>query len=79
MFQEAFVLNKPIITTDVSDALSDIQDKFGIVTLKEVDKIYKAMKQFIQNGYEIKEKFDAEIYNNDIIKKIENIINNNIN
>lgn len=76
VFQEAFVLNKPIITTDVSDALADIQNKFGIVTSKNVEEIYIAMKEFIQNGYEIKEKFDVRKYNEEMLKKIEEIINN---
>ena len=32
------------------------------------------MEEFINNGYEIKNKFDPEKYNNEIIKKIEDII-----
>ncbi|MBO5479016.1 MAG: glycosyltransferase [Clostridia bacterium] len=75
VFLEAFVLNKPIITTDIADALEDIQNKFGIVTSKKIEEIYQAMKKFIQKGYEIKEKFEPEQYNKNIIEKIENIIN----
>lgn len=78
VFLEAFILNKPIITTDISDAKSDVADKFGIVTSKKVDDIYLAMKQFIQSGYKIKEKFNPEEYNKNIIRKIEEIINNKI-
>lgn len=74
VFLESLVLNKPIITTDIADAKNDIENKFGIVTKKEIDGIYKAMKQFIQNGYEIKEKFNPQKYNNDIERKIEDII-----
>ena len=29
------------------------------------------MKNIIENGFEIKEKFDSEKYNNEIIKKLE--------
>lgn len=75
VFQEAFVLNKPIITTDVSDAKYDIENKFGKVTSKEVEDIYKTMKEFIQEGYNIKEKFHPEEYNEESIKKIEDMIN----
>lgn len=75
VFQEAFVLNKPIITTDVSDAEYDVKDKYGIVTpSSEIEDIYFAMKQFIENGYKIKEKFDANKYNEEVIEKIEEII-----
>lgn len=75
VFQEAFVLGKPIITTDVSDAKMDIENKFGSVTSKDTESIYEAMKQFIKEGYTIKEKFNAEEYNKNIIKEIEKIIN----
>jgi glycosyltransferase involved in cell wall biosynthesis len=74
VFNEARVLNKPIITTNVSDALSDIQNKYGIVTNKTEEDIYNAMKEFIKNGYTINEQFDAQKYNNIIMEKIENII-----
>lgn len=79
VFLESFVLNKPIITTDIADAKKDIQNKFGVVTKKEIDGIYKAMKQFIQNSYKINEGFDPMKYNDEIETKIENIINNNMN
>ncbi len=74
IFQEAFVLNKPIITTDVSDAKLDVEGKFGKVVTKDVEEIYQAMKQFIAKGYEITEKFAPEEYNQEIIKQIETII-----
>ncbi len=32
VYQEAFVLNIPIITTEVSDSKKDVENKFGIVT-----------------------------------------------
>lgn len=72
---ESKVLNKPIITTDVSDSKTDIENKFGIVTEKNVESIYKAMKSFIKNKYVIKEKFNSELYNKEILQKVENIIN----
>lgn len=75
VFQEAFVLGKPIITTDVSDAKIDIENKYGSVTSKDTESIYEAMKQFIKEGYTIREKFNAEEHNKNIIKEIEKIIN----
>ena len=35
VYQEAFVLNLPIITTDVSDSRLDVANKYGIVTRKK--------------------------------------------
>ena len=66
VFLESFILNKPIITTKVSD-YKDIEGKYGYITSKQIDDIYEKMKEMIKNGYEIKESFDADKYNNDII------------
>lgn len=75
VFIEALILNKPIITTDVSDAMQDINNKYGKVIKKDENELYLAMKEFIQNGYEIEEKFDPEKYNKEITRKLKNIIN----
>lgn len=76
VFLESFVLNKPIITTNISDAKEEVEDRFGKVVNKDIKQIYEAMKDFIQNGYQIQNKFDAEQYNREIINKLEKIINN---
>lgn len=78
VFLEALTLDKPIITTSVADAIQDIEGKYGKVVNKRADDLYKAMKQFIEQGYEIECKFNPEEYNKEIIKKIENLINNKI-
>lgn len=70
VFLEAFILNKPIITTNVSDAIEQIQNKFGQVVSGDEEHIYKTMKNFIQNGYTIKEKFYAKEYNEEILSKL---------
>ena len=75
VYLEAMVLDTPIITTDVSDSKQIIQDKFGIVTQKDVDSIYNAMKDAILHGINVKEKFDYEKYNQDIKEKLDKIIN----
>ena len=72
VFLESFVLEKPIITTKVSD-YKEIEEKRGMVTSKNTEDIYEKMKDFIQNGYEIKEKFNPEEYNKKIIKKLEKL------
>ena len=40
-----------------------------------VKDIEEAMQEFIEKGYEIKENFDPKKFNNDIMKKIEKLIN----
>lgn len=72
VFLESMILNKPIITTKVSD-YEDVEGKYGYTTTKEITDIYEKMKLFIENGFEIKEKFDVEKYNNDIMHKLEEI------
>lgn len=72
VFLESMILNKPIITTKVSD-YEEIEGKFGYTTTKKIEDIYEKMKMFIENGFEIKEKFDVEKYNKNILEKLEKI------
>ena len=72
VYLESFVLNRPIITTKVSD-YEQVQNGRGIVVEKNSEAIYTAMKNFIENGYEIKEPFDDETYNQEILKILETI------
>ncbi len=74
VFLEAKVLGKPIITTDVSDSKKDIVGKYGIVTEKSDKGVYEGMKKFIKDGFEM-EKFDPQEYNNEILKRLDEIIN----
>lgn len=74
VFNEARVLNIPLITTKVSD-YQDIDNLYGIVV--EQDKIYDGMKKFLNEGFVIKKKFDYKEYNKDIISKIDSFINKN--
>ena len=76
VYQEAFVLGLPIITTDVSDSKQIIENKWGIVTKKNTEDIYNAMKQFCEKGYIIKEEFNSEEFNKQQLEKLENLINN---
>ena len=74
VFLEAKVLGKPIITTDISDSKKDIKGKFGIVTEKSEKGVYEGMKKFIEDGCKI-EKFDPKEYNDEILKRLDEIIN----
>ena len=75
VFIEAMVLNKPIITTAVSDALIDIKDKFGIVVDNDDQSIYNGMREYIEHGFKIKNKFNYLKFNEEILKEIDNIYN----
>ena len=70
---EAIVLDKPIITTDVAGS-EQVIDKYGIVVKKDVYDLASKMQEFIINGFEIKEKFNPNNYNKEILMQIENII-----
>jgi len=72
VFLESMILNKPIITTKVSD-YEEIEGRYGYTTTKEIQDIYEKMKLFIEKGFEITERFDAEKYNKNIIEKIEKL------
>ena len=54
VFLESMILQKPIITTNVSD-YKQIEGTFGTVTTKDTNSIYNAMKDFIKNGFELKD------------------------
>lgn len=72
VFLESMILKRPIITTNVSD-YQQIEGKYGIVTGKEANDIYNSMKSFIQNGFELKEEFDYQKYNEEILQNLEKI------
>ena len=72
VFLESFILNKPLITTKVSD-YDQVEGKYGYIADKDVEDIYEKMKLFIEKGFEIKGKFDSEKYNKEILEKLERI------
>lgn len=74
VFVEAMILKLPIITTHVADSKEMISNKYGVVVDKDEYAVYKAMKEFITNKYEYKQTFNAEGYNENILKKIYELI-----
>ena len=70
----SLVFNVPIITTDVSDAKVDIDKKYGLVSENNFDSYYETLKSFLDNGFKIKNKFDAREYNNEILNEIYTLI-----
>lgn len=73
VFVEARILGKPLITTNVSDALVDIKDKYGIVTEINEDSYTAGLKQFLDNGF-ICKLFDPEKFNQDVLEKLTEVI-----
>ena len=74
VFIESMVMGKPIITTDIADT-DEIRDKYGLIAEKNSKDLFMKMKQFIDQGFIIKEKFNPEEFNQNIITKVEKIIN----
>lgn len=74
VFLESKVFNVPIITTDVSDAKEDIDKKYGLVSKNNFDSYYETLKYYLDNGFKIKEKFDANEYNKKILSQIYELI-----
>lgn len=74
VFLEAMVLNKPIISTKVSD-WEELDKKYGTFCDLDDKSVYENLKNFLDKGFKIKNKFDYHKYNDEISKKIENIIN----
>ena len=73
VFVESMVLNKPVITTDVSGVDELKEEHYALITQKDENSIYNTMKNFIEQGFKIQEKFDPEKYNKIILEKLEKL------
>ena len=78
IYLESIILDKVIITTDVSDARSVVENKYGIVVENNDDSIYNGIKKYLDEGFSVKDKFDVNKYNNTSIQLLESVINNEI-
>jgi len=75
VYNEAKILNLPVITTNVSDSKTIIGNNYGIITSKDINNIAKNMEMVINSKIQNKEKFDFKKYNEINIQKLEKIIN----
>lgn len=75
VYNEAKILNLPVITTNVSDSETIIGNNYGIITSKDINNIAKNMEMVINSKIQNKEKFDFKKYNEINIQKLEKIIN----
>lgn len=79
VYLESLIFNIPIITTiDVSNNNLKIKDNYGILVEKNEESIYEGMKLFIDNGFKIKEKFNPQKYNKNILNILEKIMNEDV-
>lgn len=63
---EALILNKPVVSTDVSGIKDLLQDgKLGLITPNSEDGIYEGMKTFLTNK-ELSAQYEKEIANTDL-------------
>lgn len=76
VFNEAKVLGKPIITTNVSNADIEINGKYGIVVNKNADDIYLAMEKMVDDKSIEYKHFDYNLYNDHIMETLEKLIEN---
>lgn len=74
VLDEARVLNTPIVSTEVSDAKKIVNEGYGILCENSQEGVYNGMKEFLDNGYDIKEKFDYKKFNNIITNKLNVIV-----
>lgn len=73
VFVEAMTMHKPLITTKVSD-YKEIEAGYGIVTENSEEGVYLGMKEFLDSGYSIQNRFDPEKFNQEIIDKLVKLI-----
>lgn len=73
VFVESMVLNKPVITTDVSGVDELKEEHYALVTQKDENSIYSTMKKFINEGFIIQRNFDPEKYNKIILENLETL------
>lgn len=73
VFVESMTMNKPLVTTRVSD-YQEIEDGYGIVVENSLDGVYFGMKKFLDEGYEISQRFDPEKFNQSIMRQLDFLI-----
>ena len=55
VFLESMIMNKPILSTKVSD-YENLDGVYGVFCEKSIDAVYKMMKEYLNKGFESKEK-----------------------
>ena len=74
VLDESRILNKPFISTDVADAKLIASEGYGIICENSSDGVYNGMKDYLENGYTLKSKFDYKKFNSKITKLLDDIV-----
>lgn len=74
VIDEARILNVPVISTDVADAKEIMNEGYGILCDNSDDGVYNGMKQFLDEGYVVANKFDYNKFNDEMNTKLESFI-----
>ena len=63
---EAMILDKPIISTDITGSRSALEGRTGVLVENSEDGLYEAMNSFILGDLNF-ESFDVNIYQNNAL------------
>lgn len=74
VIDEARILNVPVISTDVADAKEILNEGYGILCENSEEGVYTGMKQFLDEGYIVQQKFNYHKFNSDIDNKLESFL-----
>ena len=74
VLDEARILNKPFISTDVADAKIIADEGYGIVCENSQDGVYQGMKEYLEKGYKTNNKFDYQKFNSKITKSLDELV-----
>lgn len=74
VIDEARILNIPVISTDVADAKEIMNEGYGILCDNSDDGVCNGMKQFLDEGYVVANKFDYNKFNDEMNTKLESFI-----
>ena len=78
VYNEAIILNKPIITTVcVSDEIINIEDGFGKICNREINSIVKAINTFLKKDFKIDKKLDFTLINKNRVDMIMRLLEDN--
>lgn len=75
VIDEARVLEIPVISTKVADAEIILNEGYGIICENSEQGVYEGMKQFLDNGYRIKKKFDYKAFNQNVTGNLNQLVN----
>lgn len=74
VLDEARILNKPFVSTNVADAKLIADEGYGIICKNSKDGVYQGMKKFLEEGYNIKKQFNYQEFNSKITSSLDEIV-----